>query len=273
MTVRIRTGLVGKKVGMTNMFTDTGETVAVTLVQIADNYIYRINAVENSKQNNIAIAYDTLEQKKATKNTVKISTADGVKFFRHVKEFRVNTAEVPQVSKKLSLNHFAVGQTVDVTGNATGKGFAGAMKRHNFRGLEATHGVSVTHRSHGSTGQRQDPGKVFKGKKMAGHMGTNQVTVQNLMVQAIDEELQLIAISGAIPGTDNSFVFINDAIKSYLPDSLPFPAAYDEGAPVADTSSIASASSEEAVTPEVAIEAQVVQSNQEQENLEAKNEA
>ena len=130
-----------------------------------------------------------------------------------------------EVGSTILATHFVPGQYVDVSGVTVGKGFAGAMKRHNFRGLEATHGVSVSHRSHGSTGQRQDPGKVFKGKKMAGHMGVDKVTVQNLEIVASDSEKGLIVIKGAVPGHKGSYIIVRDAIKRALPEGAPYPAS------------------------------------------------
>lgn len=139
-------------------------------------------------------------------------------------EFRVSADALVDVGSELTASHFVKGQSVDVASTSKGKGFAGAMKRHNFSGLRATHGVSISHRSHGSTGQCQDPGKVFKGKKMAGHMGAKRVTVQNLEVVGTDEERGLILVSGAVPGAKQSWVYISDAVKKPVPDDAPFPA-------------------------------------------------
>jgi large subunit ribosomal protein L3 len=143
---------------------------------------------------------------------------------KKVVEFRVTPDALLEVGTELSASHFVAGQYVDVTGTTIGKGFAGSMKRHNFRGLEASHGVSVSHRSHGSTGQRQDPGKVFKGKKMAGHMGDVQVTTQSLTVVSTDESRGLILVKGAIPGSQGGWVLVRDAVKKTLPADVPFPA-------------------------------------------------
>ncbi|HLB80463.1 MAG TPA: 50S ribosomal protein L3, partial [Dongiaceae bacterium] len=140
-------------------------------------------------------------------------------------EFRVPADAVVEVGTELTAGHFVAGQFVDVTGTSIGKGFAGAMKRHNFGGLRATHGVSVSHRSHGSTGNRQDPGRVFKGKKMAGHMGDRRVTVQNLKVVSTDAGRGLILVKGAVPGADGGYVLVRDAVKRKAADGLPFPAA------------------------------------------------
>src|SRR5690242_10260815 len=149
---------------------------------------------------------------------------------RKVTEFRVSEDALIPVGAEIQADHFVVGQFVDVTGTSVGKGFAGGMKRWNFGGLRATHGVSVSHRSHGSTGQRQDPGKTFKNKKMAGHMGNVRVTTQNLRVVATDAERGLIMVKGAIPGAKGGWVMVKDAVKRKAPDGLPFPAAIRAGA-------------------------------------------
>jgi large subunit ribosomal protein L3 len=151
-------------------------------------------------------------------------------------EFRVSADALLEVGAELSAAHFLAGQFVDVTGTTIGKGFAGVMKRWNFGGLRATHGVSVSHRSHGSTGNRQDPGRVFKGKKMAGHLGDERVTTQNIKVVSTDAERGLIMVKGAVPGPEGSFVLVRDAVKRKAPDKLPFPAALKGGkAPAAET--------------------------------------
>jgi large subunit ribosomal protein L3 len=140
-------------------------------------------------------------------------------------EFRVSEDALLDVGAELSAEHFISGQPVDVVGTSIGKGFAGAMKRHNFSGLRASHGVSISHRSHGSTGNSQDPGKVFKGKKMAGHMGNERVTTQNLEIVSADGERGLLLVKGAVPGPEGGFVLVSDAIKLPVPDAVPFPAA------------------------------------------------
>ena len=143
---------------------------------------------------------------------------------RKLAEFRVSEDALVDVGAEIGADHFVAGQFVDVTGSTIGKGFAGGMKRHNVRGLEASHGVSVSHRSHGSTGQRQDPGKVFKGKKMAGHLGDARTTTQNLPVLATDPEKGLIFVKGSVPGADGGYVLVADAKKKPAPKDLPFPA-------------------------------------------------
>ena len=142
-----------------------------------------------------------------------------------MKEFRVSSENLIEVGSQITANHYVEGQLVDVSGVSIGKGFAGAMKRHNFGGLRASHGVSISHRSHGSTGQCQDPGRVFKGKKMAGHMGARKVTTQNLEVVSTNEETGVILVRGAVPGAKGGWVTISDAVKKPLNDSVPVPAA------------------------------------------------
>lgn len=226
MTARMRTGVIGKKLGMTNFFMETGEALPVTLIQLLDNYVYDCKESPDRDFSKIAIAFEEISSKKAKKSSLKLKTDEGEKFFGKLKEFRVSSKELPIKGKKLSVTHFQNGQIVDVTGISIGKGFAGPMKRHNFSGLRASHGVSVSHRAHGSTGQCQDPGRVFKGKKMAGHMGNKTVTIQNLTIVQVDKELEIIAVLGAIPGSKNSIVYVNDAIKSFMPGDIPFPASY-----------------------------------------------
>ncbi|MCB1463522.1 MAG: 50S ribosomal protein L3, partial [Nitratireductor sp.] len=163
---------------------------------------------------------------------------------RKVVEFRVSPDNLIDVGSEITADHFVEGQLVDVTGTSIGKGFAGAMKRHNFGGLRATHGVSVSHRSHGSTGNRQDPGKVFKNKKMAGHMGQTRVTTQNLQVVRTDAERGLILIKGAVPGSKGSWILVRDAIKAALPDNAPKPAAIRAVAAASTSQPVADAPAE-----------------------------
>jgi large subunit ribosomal protein L3 len=161
-------------------------------------------------------------------------------------EFRVADDALLDIGTRISVEHFVSGQFVDVTGTSIGKGFAGAMKRHHFKGLRATHGVSISHRSHGSTGQCQDPGKVFKGKKMAGHMGAERVTTQNLRVVNTDGDEGLILIEGAVPGSKGGYVLVRDAIKKALPDDAPYPSVVAEEAPVEEAVVAEEAAAEEA---------------------------
>jgi large subunit ribosomal protein L3 len=219
-----RTGVIAKKVGMSQIFTETGEALPVTILQIEPNFVVGNKTVDKHGYN--AVVLGCGKTRRASKSVKGICAKANLEPLRNIKEFRVSANALLEVGKAISLNHFVIGQKVDVSATTIGKGFAGAMKRHNFSGLEASHGVSVSHRAHGSTGQRQDPGKVFKNKKMAGHMGNTNVTIQNLEVVAIDEELGIIALRGAVPGAKNSAVYITDAVKMMVPVNAPFPAAY-----------------------------------------------
>ncbi|MBF0332907.1 MAG: 50S ribosomal protein L3 [Alphaproteobacteria bacterium] len=220
----MRSGLIAQKVGMTRIFTDDGTHVPVTVLKVDTCQVVSTRSVE--KDGYIAVQLGAGQAK--VKNVAKPQRGHFAKAKvepkRKMVEFRVSPECLLEVGAELGANHFLVGQHVDVTGTTIGKGFAGAMKRHNFRGLEASHGVSVSHRSHGSTGQRQDPGKVFKGKKMAGHMGDVQVTTQSLLIVSTDEDRGLILVRGSVPGCDGGWVMIRDAVKRKLPEGVPMPA-------------------------------------------------
>lgn len=219
-----RTGVIAKKIGMSQIFTETGEAIPVTILQVELNHVIGSKTADKHGYN--AVILGSGKAKRASKPIKGICAKANFEPLRNIKEFRVSANALPEIGKSISLNHFVTGQKVDVCATTIGKGFAGPMKRHNFAGLEASHGVSISHRAHGSTGQRQDPGKVFKNKKMAGHMGNTKVTIQNLEVVAIDEELSIIALRGAVPGAKNSTVYVTDAVKMMVPVNAPFPAAY-----------------------------------------------
>jgi large subunit ribosomal protein L3 len=221
----MRTGLVARKIGMTRVYGGEGEHIPVTVMQLESCQVVG----HRTKEKN---GYTALQLGAGAAKTKSLTKADRGRFGKvnveakeTVVEFRVSEDNIVDVGAELSAGHFLVGQRVDVTGTTIGKGFAGAMKRHNFGGLRATHGVSVSHRSHGSTGQRQDPGKVFKNKRMAGHMGDAQRTTQNVEVVRIDEERGLILLKGAIPGPKGGWVTIRDAVRTPAPKDLPKPAA------------------------------------------------
>lgn len=220
----MRSGLIAQKVGMTRIFAEDGTHVPVTVLKVDTCQV--VSTRSEDKDGYIAVQLGAGQAK--VNNTAKPQRGSFAKAKvepkKKVAEFRVTADNLLDVGAELSASHFVAGQFVDVTGTTIGKGFAGAMKRHNFRGLEATHGVSISHRSHGSTGQRQDPGKVFKGKKMAGHMGDVQVTVQSLPVVQTDAERGLILVRGSVPGGQGSWVLVRDAVKRKLPDGVPFPA-------------------------------------------------
>jgi len=223
-----RTGLIAKKIGVSQIFDESGQTFAVTLLQTAGNVVVDTKTKENNGYNSVVLAFDEIKPNKLTQDLKGKYAKAKVATRRKMKEFRVSESGMLKVGEELAVDHFVAGQALDIQGTSTGKGFAGVMKRHNFRGLEASHGVSVSHRSHGSTGQRQDPGKVFKGKKMAGHMGDVTVTIQNVKVARVDEELGLIAVAGSVPGKRGTYVYLSDAIKISLPSNAKFPASLIE---------------------------------------------
>lgn len=225
-----RTGLIAEKVGMTQIFSEDGEVIPVTLLKANGNIVLENRLDQKDGYNAVVLAYGDIKTNRVSKPRKGLFAKAKVEPKRHIKEFRVSKDALVQAGQEIAVDHFAIDQAVDIQGVNIGKGFAGVMKRHNFRGLEASHGVSVTHRSHGSTGQRQDPGRVFKGKKMAGHMGTETVTVQNVLVKHIDIELGLIAVNGSVPGKPGSIVYISDSIKKILPDNVKLPASLVQSA-------------------------------------------
>ena len=219
-----RTGLLAKKVGMTQVFDSEGNSMAVTLLKANENTVIAKKTFQKDGYNAVVIAFGEDKAKRLNKAQSSFFAKNKLPASRHVKEFRVSEDALLDKGAKISINHFVTGQKVDVSSKSIGKGFAGGMKRHNFRGLEATHGVSISHRSHGSTGQCQDPGKVFKGKKMAGHLGDERVTVQSVPVVGFDKDLGLIIINGSVPGKVGSIVEIKDAVKIGMPVDAKFPA-------------------------------------------------
>lgn len=221
----MRTGLVARKLGMTRLFTEDGTHVPVTVLKVDNCQVVAQRTQEKDGYTAIQLGVDVAKPKNVTKALRGHYAKASVEPKRKLAEFRVPADGLVDVGAELSVEHFIVGQFVDVTGTTVGKGFAGVMKRHNFRGLEASHGVSISHRSHGSTGQRQDPGKVFKGKKMAGHMGDRQRTQQNLQVVRTDAARGLIMVKGSIPGSEGGYVLVRDAVKKPQAKDLPMPAA------------------------------------------------
>jgi large subunit ribosomal protein L3 len=233
----MRTGVIAKKLGMTRLFDETGTHVPVTVLSLDGCQV----TAQRTKEKDGYVALQLGAGVKKAKNTTKAERGHFAKGMvepkRHVTEFRVTEDNLIDVGAEFTADHFLPGQKVDVVGVTVGKGFAGAIKRWNFGGMRATHGVSVSHRAHGSTGQRQDPGKVFKGKKMAGHMGQDRVTTLNLTVFRVDVERGLILIKGAVPGTEGGYVRIRDAVKSAPPEGLPRPGAIRvSAAPAPDVS-------------------------------------
>ena len=220
----MRSGLIAQKVGMTRIFTDAGDHVPVTVLRVDNCQVVAVRDGEKDGYTALQLGAGAAKVKRVSKAMRGHFAKANVEPKRKLVEFRVSPDAVVDVGAEIVPSHFADGQYVDVTGTSIGKGFAGAMKRHNFSGLRASHGVSISHRAHGSTGQCQDPGKVFKGKKMAGHLGDKRVTVQSQKIVATDDERGLIMVQGAVPGARNGWVTVKDAVKRKAPDDLPFPA-------------------------------------------------
>ena len=218
----MRSGVIAKKLGMTRLFLEDGRQVPVTVLQLDNLQVVAQRTAERDGYSAVQLGAGTAKAKNVTAPMRGHFAAANVA--RKIAEFRVSADNMIGVGEEITADHYAEGQFVDVAGTSIGKGFAGVMKRHNFGGLRASHGVSVSHRSHGSTGQCQDPGKVFKGKKMAGHMGAVRVTTQNLQVVRTDADRGLIMIKGAVPATKGGWVTIKDAVKKPAPDNVPLPA-------------------------------------------------
>ena len=220
-----RTGVIAKKLGMTRIFAEDGAHVPVTVLQLDGCQVVGQRTQERDGYVALQLGAGARKAKRTNKAQRTVFANAEVEPKRIVSEFRVAEDALLDVGAELTADHFIAGQAVDIQGQTIGKGFAGAMKRWNFGGLRATHGVSVSHRSHGSTGNRQDPGKTFAGKKMAGHLGQETVTLQNLTVFRVDADRGLILIKGAVPGHDGSYVKVRDSIKKARPADAPFPGA------------------------------------------------
>ena len=220
----MRTGLIAKKLGMTRLFTEDGTHVPVTVLHVDQVQVVDVRTPERDGYSALQLGWGRAKVKNVTQPNKGHYARLKVEPKQRLREFRVDADAVLETGAILSASHFVVGQMVDVCGITKGKGFAGAMKRWNFRGLEASHGVSVSHRSHGSTGNRQDPGKTFKNKKMAGHLGVERVTTLNLRIAAVDAERGLVMVRGAVPGSKGEFVTVRDAVKKARHADAPFPA-------------------------------------------------
>ena len=220
----MRTGLIAKKLGMSRIFEADGTHVPVTVLSVENLQVVDVKTQERDGYTAVQLGTGAVKAKNVSKALKGHFAKAKVEPKKKLGEFRVSEDCLLKVVDELSAEHFVAGQYVDVCSTSIGKGFAGVMKRHNFAGLEASHGVSISHRAHGSTGQRQDPGKVFKGKKMAGHMGDERVTVQNLRVVAVDGAKGLIMVKGGVPGCENAWVRITDALKKTSKVQLPLPA-------------------------------------------------
>ena len=223
-----RTGLLAKKLGMTRIFQDDGTHVPVTVLQLDGLQVVAQRTAEKDGYDAVQLGWGKAKVKNVSQPNRGHFAKAKVEPKAKLVEFRVAPDALLEPGAALSAAHFAVGQRVDVFGTTQGKGFAGSMKRWNFHGLEASHGVSISHRSHGSTGNRQDPGKVFKNKKMAGHLGVERVTTLNLAVAAVDAEKGLLMIKGSVPGAKGGFVLVRDAVKRARPADAPYPAALIE---------------------------------------------
>jgi large subunit ribosomal protein L3 len=220
----MRTGLLAKKLGMTRLFKDDGTHVPVTVLHLDKVQVVAARTQETDGYTAVQLGWGAAKVKNVSKPNKGHFAKAKVEPKAKLVEFRVSAEGMLEPGATLSASHFVVGQKIDVCGTTKGKGFAGAMKRWNFAGLEASHGVSVSHRSHGSTGNRQDPGKTFKNKKMAGHLGQERVTTLNLEIAGVDAERGLLMVKGAVPGAKNGFVLVRDAVKKARHADAPFPA-------------------------------------------------
>jgi len=221
----MRTGLLAQKLGMTRIFAADGNHVPVTVLKVDNCQVVAVRTDEKNGYNAVQLGVGKAKVKNVSKAQRGHFAKAKVEPKKKLCEFRVSKENLLEVGAELSAAHFVDGQFVDVIGTTIGKGFAGSMKRWNFGGLRATHGVSVSHRSHGSTGNRQDPGRTFPGKKMAGHLGVERVTQQNLKIVQTDADQGLIYVQGAVPGHEGSYVMVKDAVKRALPKEAPKPAA------------------------------------------------
>lgn len=220
----MRCGVIVRKLGMSRVFNDKGEHIPVTVLRLEDAEVLSTKTVEKDGYTAIQLGFHNKKLKHTNKPMRGVFAKSKSEPKERVAEFRVSKEALLKVGDKLSVNHYVTGQKVDVVGVSQGKGFAGSMKRHNFGGMQASHGVSISHRAHGSTGNSQDPGRTWKGKKMAGQYGNVRITTQNLTVVKLIENENLILVQGSVPGSKNGVVMLKDAIKSKVPDAAPFPA-------------------------------------------------
>jgi large subunit ribosomal protein L3 len=225
--------VIAQKLGMTRVFTEAGEQVPVTVLKLDNCQVVAQRTAEKNGYTAVQLGVGLAKVKNTTRALRGHFAKALVEPKRKMAEFRVSPENLIDVGAEITADHFIVGQFVDVTGTSIGKGFQGVIKRHHFRGGRATHGNSVSHRTHGSTGQRQDPGKVFKGKKMAGHMGDERVTTQNLKIVRTDVDRGLIMVEGAVPGAKGGFILVRDAVKKALPEGVPTPGAFRKRAEAA----------------------------------------
>ncbi|NNM72556.1 50S ribosomal protein L3 [Enterovirga aerilata] len=229
----MRSGVIAQKVGMTRIFTDAGEHIPVTVLKLDQCQVVAHRTKEKNGYTALQVGVGQAKVKNVSKAERGRFAVAKVEPKRKLAEFRVSEDALIPVGAEITADHFVPGQFVDVTGTTIGKGFAGGMKRWNFGGLRASHGVSISHRSIGGTGGRQDPGKTFKNKKMPGHLGVERVTTQNLRVVRTDVERGLILVEGAVPGHAGGWIFIKDAVKRKAPADLPMPGKFREPASAA----------------------------------------
>ena len=251
----LRSGVIAKKVGMTRLFMEDGKQIPVTVLHLDNLQVVDNRTADRDGYTAVQLGAGTAKAKRTSQAMRGHFAAAKVEPKRKVAEFRVTAEAMIEIGEEITADHYFEGQFVDVAGTSIGKGFAGAMKRWNFSGLRATHGVSISHRSHGSTGQCQDPGKVFKGKKMAGHMGAARITTQNLQVVKTDAERGLIMVKGAVPGSKGGWVTVKDAVKKPFPENAIVPAALRSAAAAAAKAAeeaAAAAAAEEAAAAEAA---------------------
>lgn len=258
----MRSGVIARKLGMTRLFMEDGRQVPVTVLQLDTLQVVARRTPEKDGYAAVQLGAGTAKAKRTSAAMRGHFAAANVAPKRKLAEFRVSPDNLIEVGEEITADHYFEGQYVDIAGTSIGKGFAGAMKRHNFGGLRASHGVSISHRSHGSTGQCQDPGKVFKGKKMAGHMGAVRVTTQNLQVVRTDSERGLIMVKGAVPGSKGGWVTIKDAVKKATPENVILPAALKSAAEAARKAAEAAAeqaAAEEEAARQAALEAEAAE--------------
>jgi large subunit ribosomal protein L3 len=255
----MRSGVIAKKLGMTRLFLEDGRQIPVTVLSLEGLQVVAQRTAERDGYSAVQLGAGTAKAKRTSQAMRGHFAKAQVEPKRKLAEFRVSPDNLIGIGEEITADHYFAGQFVDVAGTSIGKGFAGAMKRHNFGGLRASHGVSISHRSHGSTGQCQDPGKVFKGKKMAGHMGAVRVTTQNLQVVRTDSDRGLIMVKGAVPGSKGGWVTIKDAVKKPTPDNVILPAALRSAAEEAKRIA------EEAAAQAAAAEAEALRARQEAE--------
>jgi large subunit ribosomal protein L3 len=243
----MRSGVIAQKVGMTRVFTDAGEHVPVTVLRLANCQVVSHRTKDKNGYVALQLGSGTTKADRGNFAVAKVEPK------RRLAEFRVDDDGLIPVGAEITADHFVVGQFVDVTGTSIGKGYAGGMKRWNFGGLRATHGVSISHRSIGSTGGRQDPGKTFKNKKMPGHLGVDRVTTLNLKVAKVDVERGLIMLEGAVPGHKGGWITVRDAVKKVAPKDLPKPGKFKapaaDAAPAKDEKKAEAAPAAEAAAP------------------------